>query len=184
MKPLLLLLFLFLIHSLSAQSLDYISVRKKSGRVVKNFYAGSSIVLETTDNTYLQGPIKIIRNDTVVITQYDVRLYRTPYGSVMRDTITSSNIGIYYKDIKRILLNQKTSFLQRTFSPLLMLGGSGYFAITALNGAFYSSSTTGNERIKKLGISAGLFGLGYFLQKLFTSDGFSQKRHQIMYVDL
>lgn len=184
MKPLLLLAAFFLLQTGSAQSLDYLSVRKGNDRVVKNFYAGSDIQLQLADGSYLGGPVQSIRSDSVFVTVYDIRYYPTVWGTYMRDTVAKTLVGLRYKDIQRIYLNRRRSFFQRTAGPLLMLGGAGYFTLNVLNGAFFDNSLADRKNVKHIGIAAGMFGLGYLLKKLFASDGFSTKRHHIVYVDL
>lgn len=184
MKPLLLLLFSCTIQTTFSQSLDYISIRKKNGRVVKNIYTGSNVLLQTVDGSYLQGPVNLVRNDSLFLTIYDIRLYPTMWGSIVRDTIAKILIGIHHKDIKRVHLNKRTTFVQRTAGPLLMLGGAGYLAVNVLNGAVFDLPITDSRNVKRLSIAAGMFGIGYLIQKLFASDGFSKKKHQILYVDL
>src|SRR5215218_2915444 len=185
MKPLLLLFcFLIALQNLSAQSPDYIAVRKKNGRTIKNFYAGSQILFQTNNGSYVQGPIKMIRNDTIFILLYDIRSFATNFGTLVRDTISVQTLAVNYKEIKRIGLSIRRNFLQRTVSPLLMIGGAGYFTLNLLNGTFFSSSVTSEEKLRTAGIAAGLFGIGYLINRLFSSDGFSKAKHKIVYVDL
>ena len=185
MKPLLcLFLLLSVLQNASSQSPDYIAVRKKNGRTIKNFYAGSEILFQTNDGGYVQGPIKMIRNDTVFILLYDIRLFPTTIGTLVRDTISVQTISVNYKEIKRIQLSGKPGFLQRTVGPLLMIGGAGYVVLNVLNSATSGLPVTDEENLQRLGIAAGVFGVGFFLTKLFSSDGFSKSKHQIVYVDL
>jgi hypothetical protein len=184
MKPLLLFCLLALAHTVFAQSLDYISIRKNNGRSLKNFYTGSTILFQTVDGSYLHGPIKAIRNDSVYITIYDVRYYPTIFGTTIKDTIAVYDAGVHCKEIKRIQINRRQSFLQRRAGPLLMLGGGGYFATNILNGAFFNQPVTGKDNLRRASTAAGAFGLGYLINKLFSSDGFSKKGHRIEYVDL
>lgn len=185
MKPLLLLLCLFLVLPPTfGQNPDFIAVRKKNGRTIKNFFAGSDILLQTTDGRYFQGPIKTIRNDSVFILLYDIRSYPTNFGTMIKDTITVQTIGLHHQDIKRIHISKRRSFLQRTAGPLLMLGGAGYFAINVLNGALFDLPITDKKNLRTLGIAGGSFGVGYFLSKLFSTDGFSKSKHRIVYVDI
>lgn len=184
MKPLLLFLFLCLLQTAFAQSLDYISVRKWNGRVLKNFYTGSDIVLQQTDGSYLQGPVQNIRNDSLFLTIYDIRYYPTAWGTYMKDTVATMLLGMPVTEIKRILLNRRASFFQRTVSPLLMAGGAGYLAVNLLNGAFFDLPLTDGRNLRRIGIAGGAFGLGFLYKKLFSSDGFSKKTDRIVYVDL
>ena len=184
MKPLLLGFTVFLVQFLSAQSLDYISVRKKNGQVVKNFYAGSSMILQQTNGSYTSGPVHSIRNDSVLITVYDIRYAPTSWGGYIKDTISTTISGIPYKDIQRIYLYKRQGFFQRNTGTLLMLAGGGYVLLNVLNGGFHGESITDSENLRSLGIATGIFATGFFLKKMFSTDGFSKKKHQIVYVDL
>ena len=184
MKPLLFCCLYLFTTSVSAQSLDYVSVRKKNGRVVKNFYTGSELLAQLTDGSYFRGPVHTIRNDSVFVTFYDVRYYPTPWGTYVRDTISTSVLGVRFSEISRIHLSRRRTFWQRSTGPLLMLGGGGYLVVNLLNGAFYNQGESGKSNLRRIGIGAGAAGLGYLLHRVFTTDGFSKKKHQLVYVDL
>ena len=184
MKPLLLFWLVLLLQTASAQSLDYISVRNKDGRAMKNFYAGSTVLLQLEDGRYLQGPVQTVQNDSVFITVYDIRLWPTPYGSYVKDTITTTHAGIHYKEIKRVFLNQRRGFFKRMSGPLLMIGGGGYLFLNVVNGALYKLPITDGQNLRRIGTAAGAGGLGYLFTRLFASDGFSKKKHHIVYVNL
>jgi hypothetical protein len=184
MKPLLLFLFFLLPERASAQSLDYISVRKSNGRVIKNFYSGSTILLQLSTGRYVEGPLALVRNDSVYVTVYDIRFYRTNWGSVMQDTLSANNVGLPYREISRVFLNRKRSFFERSAGPLLKIGGAGYFALNLVNGNLFDPSLTDSKNLQKIGFSAGAFGLGILLSKLFATDGFSKAGENIVYVNL
>lgn len=184
MKPLLLLCLFFLSHTVLAQSLDYISIRKQNNRVVKNFYTGSAMLMQLTDGSYLQGPVQTIKNDSVYVVVFDIRYYRTNFGTLMRDTVSKSSVGVYYKNIKRIYLNRRQGFFQRSIGPLLKIGSAGYLALNILNGDLFRPSLTGNKNLRKIGYSVSAFGLGFLLNKWFATDGFSKPKEKIVYVDL
>ncbi|HET7896462.1 MAG TPA: hypothetical protein VFL47_02295, partial [Flavisolibacter sp.] len=167
-----------------AQSLDYITVQKSNGKVLKKFYSGSFILLQLQNGNLLQGPIQTIRNDSVYLTLYDIRYYSTQWGTYMRDTISAMNYGINYHEIARVYLNRKQGFFQRNTGRLLMLASAGYLVLNTLNGNFFEPSAKGSVNLQKIGIAAGVFGLGYLLNKLLVSDGFNKKSHRIVYVDL
>jgi hypothetical protein len=184
MKPLLLIWLFCLSNFAFAQSLDYISVRKQNGQVVKNFYSGSTILLQLNDGSYLAGPVQTIRNDSVYVTLYDIRYYPTTWGTYVKDTISTTLAGVRFDEVSRIHLSRRRTFFQRTSGPLLMLGGGGYLVVNLLNGAFYDYSLTDKRNVRRIGIAAGAVGLGYLLTRLFASDGFSKKKHHLVYVNL
>ncbi|HEV7331924.1 MAG TPA: hypothetical protein VGN63_12865 [Flavisolibacter sp.] len=184
MKPLLLVCLLFFVQTIFGQSLDYISVRKQNGRVLKNIYTGSVVLMQLTDGSYLQGPVQAVRNDSVFVIWYDIRYYPTNFGTYVRDTITTTVTGTRFQDIKRIHLEQRRSFLKQAAGPLLMIGGGGYLALNVLNGALYELPLTDSRNLRRIGTAAGAFGLGFLFRKLFASDGFSKRKHSIVYIDL
>lgn len=184
MKPLLLVCLVFFVQTTFGQSLDYLSVRKQNGRVLKNFYTGSVIFMQLADGSYLQGPVQAVRNDSVFIMLYDIRYYPTTFGTYVRDTITTSVIGARFREIKRIHLQQRRGFLKRASGSLLMIGGGGYLALNVLNGAFYELPLTDSRNLRRIGTAAGAFGLGFLFRKLFATDGFSKRKHNLVYIDL
>lgn len=184
MKPLLLACLFCCTNIASAQSLDYISVRKKNGQVIKNFYTGSNILMQLTNGSYLAGPVQNIRSDSVFVTLYDIRYYPTTWGTYVRDTVATTHAGVPFNEISRIHLARRKTFWQRNTGPLLMLGGGGYLVVNLLNGTFFNQSITDNNNVKRISIAAGAVGLGYLLTRLFATDGFSKKKHQLVYVDL
>jgi hypothetical protein len=117
----------------------------------------------------------------VYVTLYDIRYYPTPWGTYVKDTISTTNIGVPYKDIARIHLYKRQDFIKRKSGPILIIGGLGYIVLNVINGGL-SGEDSGNT--KRLGIAAGAAGLGFLLKKLFLTDGFSKKKQQIVYVDL
>lgn len=183
MKPLLFFFFLLLVYDLSAQQADYISVRK-NGRAVKHFISGSRIVLQTTAGNYVEGPVHAIQHDSVYITIYDVRMLPTVWGTRIRDTVSVYVLPLHYKQIERIYLNPRRGFLKRSAGPLMMLGGGGYLVLNVLNGAVFGLPVTDAKNLRTIGTSAGVFGAGFLLNKMFQSDGFTTRKHEIRYVAL
>jgi hypothetical protein len=184
MKLLLSFFLLLLFYTSGAQSADYISVRNNKGRTVKNFFKGTDIVLQTIEGDYLQGPINAIRNDSLVITVYDIRTYPTIWGSRIKDTVAVYHVSKHYHEIARIYLNPHQSFFRRNTGTLLMIGGAGYLALNVFNGSIFSLPVTDKKNVKKIGFAAGAFVTGYLFNKLFRWDGFTKKKHKIVYVDL
>jgi hypothetical protein len=182
-----LLLFccLFLLSNfVSSQSPDYISVRKKNGQAVKNFYTGSHIILQLKDRSYLAGPILDVRKDSVYVALYDIRRYPTTWGTYVNDTISKTVAALHYKEIRRISIFKRQDFIKRKSGPMLMIGSAGYLTLNILNGAFFDQPITDAKNVGRIGIALGAFGVGFLFSKLFTRDGFSKKKHQIVYVDL
>ena len=184
MARLLLLLFLFLSVNALAQFSDMISVRKKNGSNIKTFYAGSPIVLQTTTGAYVEGRISDIRHDSIFIATYDIRTVMSQLGVWVVDTVAKYELGLHYTEIERIKVFTYHRFLRGKIDKLLTIGGAGYFALNVLNHATHGQSLTGAGNGKSLAISAGAFGLGFVINKLFGVNHFSRKKHKIVYVHI
>ncbi len=182
--PRLLVLSLLLVFAFYANAQDMISVRKKNGRSLKTFVAGLPIAFETNDGSYIEGPIQSIRNDSILVSYYDIRTVMTHLGVYVRDTVARYLLGFHYTDIKRVKLYKYRHFFLGKVSSLLQIGGAGYLALNIINGAYLDQPITSKENLKKLGISVGSFGLGLLLRKLFSSDTFSSKQARIVYLKL
>ncbi|MGV3529711.1 MAG: hypothetical protein ACO1OO_12505 [Flavisolibacter sp.] len=184
MKPLLLLGTLIFCLQASAQSGDYLSVRKKNGRVVKNFMPGTHILLQTKEGRYWEGPIKSIKNDSITLTIYEVRLLGTTWNSVIRDTFSVMPLRLHYIDIARIYMPRHRGFFERQTAPLLMIAGAGYTLLNLANGATYGLPLTDKKNLGKLSVGAGLFAAGWLLRKVFQPQDYTTNRHRIEYVNL
>jgi hypothetical protein len=184
MNPLLFCCLFLLSNFVASPSPDYISVRKKNGQAVKNFYTGSHIILQLKDRSYLAGPILDVRKDSVYVTLYDIRRYPTTWGTYVNDTISKTVAGLHYKEIWRISIHKRQDFIKRKSGPILMIGSAGYLILNILNGAFFDLPITDAKNVGKIGTALGAFGVGFLFSKLFTRDGFSNKKHKIVYVDL
>ena len=183
-RLLLIALFIQFYSGLSAQSFDLISVRKKNGRIIKTFTAGSRMVFETGEGNYIEGLVEAIRNDSLLTRIYDIRIVMTAYGFTVADTISTSVVKLHYREIKRIKVFERHRFIRGKMDRLLMYGGAGYFALNVINPSISNQSVTSKENLRTLGFSAGAFGLGLIIKKYFYVNRFNRKRHRIIYIDV
>ncbi len=182
--PLLLILFLTASFFSFSQVSDYISVRKKNGRLIKSFFHGSKIIFKTKDNYYVEGDVKQIKNDSVFVTMYTIQPFITNMGFNAVDTVGKYVVGVDYKEISGIKVFKRYRFIRGKIDKILRYGGAGYFALNIINSALDNKSVTGKKNVKSLSVAAGAFGLGFILNKYFPVNRFSRKRHRIVYVKL
>jgi len=183
--PRLLLSFLLLLSThLFSQGSDLISVRKKNGAVIKTFFAGSPIVFETKNGSYIDGRIKEIKNDSIFVTIYNTATFMTILGVTMFDTVSTHLVSVHYNDIESIKVFIRHRFLRGKIDKLLLYGGAGYFGLNVINHTISGESLTANDNLKKLGIAATAFGLGFIIKKYFYVNRFSRRKHKIVYVKL
>lgn len=158
--------FLILTLSSWAQESDYLVVKKRNGIVLKTYYAGSYIAAETYGGFRLNGWIKAIRNDSLLVLQEEIRLIPTEFGSRV-DTVTYST-GVYYNQIRRFNFGntftggRKKGFSQISLPKLMMIGGTGFLLLELVNTAYRGESLNANGKLSALGVAAGV-GAGGFL---------------------
>jgi hypothetical protein len=167
-----------------SQPSDIISVRKGNGNIVKTFIASSPIIFETKSGMYVNGIIKQIKNDSVFVTTYDIRIFQTNLGVTMVDTIARHIAGIHYKDILKIKVFRRHRFIRGKIDKLLMYGGAGYFGLNIINGSYFNQPITDKKNLRSLSISLGAFGAGLIINKFFPVNRFSRKRHKIVYISM
>jgi hypothetical protein len=181
-RSLLLIVFIFL--SVTAfsqqQASDFIVVKKKNNRTVKTYFPGLPITLEMVNTAWVDGYITAIRNDTIFVKEYDIRSVPTIWGVNMLDTAGSFIVAVYYRDIKRILVEKKTkAFSYITDGTILMIGGIGYALLNVVNGSYLNEPITSKDNIKSLGIALGVAGAGFAMKKITKS---ARKKQLIEYV--
>ena len=167
-----------------SQISDFISVRKKNGRIIKSFYAGSPIVVETVHGSYLDGWVNEIKNDSVFVKIFDIRYYRAAYGGTIIDTVRSYIIPVHHKEIKGIKVFERRKSAPAKIGKLLVISGAGYFLLNLANGAYLNESVTDKKNVNSLGISLGLLSAGLLINRLFKPTSFSEKKHKVVYVKM
>ncbi len=177
--------FLVLLSThLFSQGSDLLSVRYKKGTVIKIFFASSPIMLETKHGSYIDGRIKEIKNDSRFVTIYNTATVMTNLGVTIFDTLSTHITRLHYKDIESIKVFKRHRFVRGKIDKLLMYGGAGYFGLNLINNTISGQSLTANNNLKKLGIAATAFGLGFIIKKYFYVNRFSRRNHKIVYVKL
>jgi GTPase len=123
LKALLFFAGLFFQCSLSSQG--FISVRKKNGRVIKQFTTGSFVTFEKKGKEIMEGLILNIRNDSLW-----VKSVKAPVLLLSNTTITSDAFNafgittLHYKDIRRIKIYSKERFLSSKAEKISWFAGS------------------------------------------------------------
>jgi hypothetical protein len=184
--PKLLLFFLFCHVQLSsiAQLKDYITVQKKSGKVIKSFPIKAQLIFYTKENYLVDGYIDDIRNDSVFVKRYLVKYLPTNVGLTYIDTVGSDVSGFHYKELYRVKVFNKKRFVWPMVGGALLLGGFAKFVLTLVNGLYFRDNLTSPDNLKKFGIATGALALGYFGEPIFAINNFSKKKHRVVYIKM
>lgn len=183
-RPIAIFLFIMIPALSFSQLSDMISVKKKNGRIIKTFVAGSFINFETTNNSFAEGYINIVRDDSLFLTTYDIRAVPTRWGFTVVDTIAQYRSEFGIGEISRIQVKKRQGFVRGALDNTLMLGGAGYFLLNIANSDYLSAPLDSRKSLQTLGISAGAFGAGFLLKKKLKDGRYTLKRHRIVYVRL
>src|SRR5258708_37282804 len=118
--------------SLYSRPSDFVMLKTRNNRTLKTYYAGAFISAVTYNGFSVNGFIKYIRNDSIVIQQQETHLVSTDFGSEL-DTIKYT-MGFDYRQFKTFNYSSnvwggKKGFVQVTIPRILMIGGIGYIVL-------------------------------------------------------
>lgn len=187
MKQALLFILLISIAEVTlSQTSDFVVLKKRNNRTIKTYYPGAFISAVTYNGFAINGFIKDIRKDSIIIQQQERRLMPTDFGSIV-DTMFYT-ISIDYHDIKafhytsQYTWGRKRGFAQITLPRLMRIGGIGFLALELFNTAYRKESITANNKIVPLTIAAGVavtgFAITYFQDRSDKAGG----KYKVVYV--
>jgi hypothetical protein len=187
MKQVLLFILLISIAEVTlSQSSDFIVLKKHNGRTLKTYYPGAFISALTYNGFSINGYVKDIRNDSIIILQQTRQLVGTEFGTTL-DTV-SYTMGVDYHDIKtfhytsQYTWGRKRGFAEVTIPKLMKLGGVGFIVLELVNTAYRKESISADNKLVPLGIAAGIaatgFAISYFQNKSDKAGG----KYKVIYV--
>jgi hypothetical protein len=169
-----------------SQTSDFIVLKKRNNRTIKTYYPGAFISAHTYNGFSLNGFIKEIRHDSLIVLQQETRLVGTDFGSAV-DTV-SFTIGVDYREIKTFHYTgdyswgRKRGFAQITLPRLMKIGGVGFILLELINSSYRKESLSENNKVVPLAIAAGVaatgFAITYFQNKSDKAGG----KYKVVYV--
>ena len=187
MKQSLLFILLFSITEVTlSQQSDFVVLKKRNNRTIKTYYPGSFISAVTHNGFSINGFIKDIRHDSIIILQQERRLMATDFGSAL-DTL-SYTIGIDYRDIKKFQYTsqytwgRKRGFAEVTLPRLMIIGGTGFILLELVNTVYRKESLTANNKLTPLGIAAGVVAAGLAIVHSQNRTDKAGGRYKVIYV--
>lgn len=187
MKQTILFILLLAITKVTlSQTSDFVVLKKRNNRTIKTYYPGAFISAHTYNGFSVNGFIKEIRNDSLIILQQETRLVGTEFGSAL-DTM-SYTIGVDYHEIKTFHYTgdyswgRKRGFAQITLPKLMKIGGVGFIVLELINSSYRKESISENNKVVPLAIAAGVaatgFAITYFQNKSDKAGG----KYKVVYV--
>ncbi|HRN56101.1 MAG TPA: hypothetical protein PLL71_06600 [Agriterribacter sp.] len=169
----------FLISFFSfGQQNDFLSFRKKD-RTIKSYFKGMPIAFIHLNGSGVNGIIEKVYNDTIYIKQYDVRMFPTPWGTRVQDTVGHYDLRFHYAEIAAIPRSPKAFEFVRN-GTLLMIGGGGYAFLHTFNGLVQKRKIYPSTLL----ISGGVAALGFTMHKLRKYYYPIGKKYTIEYIKM
>jgi hypothetical protein len=187
MKQCLLFILLLSIAKVSlSQKSDFIVLKKRNNRTLKTYYPGEFISAVTYNGFPINGFIKDIRHDSVIVLQQARQLEATEFGTEL-DT-ASYIMGVDYRDIKsfhytsQYTWGRKRGFAEVTLPRLMMLGGAGFIVLELVNTAYRKESINANNKMTSLGIAAGIAAVGFAITRFQKHSDKAGGKYKVFYI--
>jgi len=183
------LLFILLLSTAKvalSQKSDFIVLKKRNNRTLKTYYPGAFISAVTYNGFPINGFIKDIRHDSIIIHQEQRQLVAAEFGSEL-DTV-SYMLSINYHDIKsfhytsQYTWGRKRGFAEITLPKLMMAGGVGFIVLELVNTAYRKESINDNNKLPSLGIAAGIAAVGYAITQFQKHSDKAGGKYKVLYI--
>ncbi len=161
MKPLLTVLLLTCCSYSFSQS-DLL-VLKQRNQTIQTWVPGSLINFQFSSKQWIQGIIKTIRNDSIIMEQIVIRQVPNQFGF---PTIDTAKMGIMKLHVNEIYGIPKRGSGGDIFTngTLLQLGSGAYIFLNLINSLIRNEQVFSSVNLTRIGIAGGVFALGSVLQ--------------------
>ena len=183
------LLFILLLSTTKvalSQKSDFIVLKKRNNRTLKTYYPGEFISAVTYNGFPINGYIKDIRHDSIILLQQQRQLVAAEFGSEL-DTV-SYVMAVDYHDIKsfhytsQYTWGRKRGFAEITLPRLMMLGGTGFIVLELVNTAYRNESVNANNKLASLGIAAGIAATGFAITQFQKHSDKAGGKYKVLYI--
>lgn len=166
MKKLLLSGFLLTaIHCALAQT-DLL-VLKRNNKIIQTWVPGSFIDFQFSNSRWIQGIIKVIRNDSLIIDQVVLQQVANRFGFA---TIDTGHLGLLKLHVNEIHSMPRRTGGSNMFSngTLFQLGSGAYILLNLANTLIHGEPLFGSNNTSRLVIAGSIFIAGTILRNMQT----------------
>jgi hypothetical protein len=162
MKPMLLFFILLSINGIAFSQTDLL-VLKQRNQTIQTWVPGSFIDFQFSSLQWIQGIIKNVRNDSILMEQIVLEKGPNRFGFLSIDTI---KLGLMKFHVKEIYGMPKRNFSSGLFSngALFQLGSAAYIFLNIFNSLIHKEPVFASDNIGGLSIAAGVFVVGKLLE--------------------
>lgn len=172
-----------LFASFTGYSQNDMMVLKKRGKIAHTYFAGQNIYYQTRDGMY-NGYINAIKNDTLFLSQFDIRQVMNYTGGTSVDTVATYRYRIAYRDIIAIVKPPKNFFSWQGIGTSLFYGGMVLTTAGLVTWVLAKPNTRYYARPELVIGAAALTGIGYLLMHTKTRTLKIGKKYRLDYVEL
>ncbi len=138
-------------------------VLKQRKQTIQTWVPGSLINFQFSSKQWIQGIIKTIRNDSILIEQIVIRQVPNQFGF---PTIDTAKLGILKLHVNEIYGIPKRGSGGDIFTngTLLQLGSGGYIFLNLINSLIRNEQVFSSVNLTRIGIAGAVFAVGSLLQ--------------------
>lgn len=161
MKPTLTLLFV-LFHMGMVFSQTDLLVLKQRNQTIETWIPGSFINFQFSSRQWIQGIIKTVRNDSILMEQIILERVPNQFGFLSIDT---AKMGLMKFHVKEIYGMPKRDFGSSIFTngALFQLGSAAYIFLNIFNSLIHNETVFSSQNLQRIGIAGGFFLIGTLL---------------------
>lgn len=151
---------------------------KKKNQTLQTWITGSTITFQFSSKQWIQGIIKKIHNDSILIEQIDVRQVANGFGFPTLDTARLGLLQLHVNEIYGMPLRQFGGSIF-TNGALLQLGSGAYIFLNVINSLLKGDPVFTAPNPTRLGIAGGVFLLGLLQQSTHKTYLVMGKKYQM-----
>lgn len=161
MKPLIAIIFFSVSTYLSFGQSDLL-VLKQRNQTIQTWVPGSMIDFQFSSKQWIQGIIKKIRNDSILMEQIVLVQVANQFGF---PTIDTAKMGLMKFHVNEMYGMPKRNSSSGIISngALFKLGSAGYIILNITNSLIQNDPVFSSQNLTRLGIASGVFLIGTLL---------------------
>ncbi len=135
---------------------------KKNNRIIQTWVKGSTIGFQFSNKQWIQGNIKDIIKDSLLIDIIVERRYINQWGLIATDIGSGGLLKLHVKEIYSVPKKNKNVSIF-TNGALYQLGGAAYMFLNIANSLIKNEQVFSARNLSRIGIAAGVFAFGTIL---------------------
>jgi len=159
----LLTLVLFTVLSSATFSQSDLLVLKQKNQIIQTWVTGSIIDFQFSNRQWIEGIIKNIRNDSILLEIIVLHQVPAELGFLKTDTARMGLMRLHVNEIYGMPKRQFGSGIIRN-GALFKLGSGAYIFLNVFNSLIHNEPVFSSQNLTGLGIAAGVFVVGCILQ--------------------